>query len=854
MSIASQRNPLTGEKELINISAGDTFYRIGGEAANRYASPDPVVVNPPSSFVSGVSSFPTPLPQQNSFSVPPPSSINVGGPQSQTVEKAPDVNLPFTTNISNVNEAESSVSEGMNAVQDSIQNITNIGNQDPLLRASRFRDDRSTSEAEQQNTRALDLLEQGATEGFEVDRQMRNRALQEADLSGSANILAQSQRAAADPFMTEGAKQAQMSELNRQQGIARSKLSSDLTIAAQERAFNALNSLVDASLNRATLDEQQYQADINNAFKQINQELSAAVSAGEITVRDAANRISLFNTAVNERIANADRMMQAQIGLARNEIEKEKLELDRDKFNDIAIGTATSLLYTQITDLQNQGKDVFDNQIARSQYEIMMSLYGHEVDWSDEDDQEAWRNHIENTPAYSERSIREAKESIGYDQMDQEEQKQWDLWFNDAQTIAATGVQMNVDEETGTIVFSDVDGNEISRYEATTVENDGVETIEYEPAATLPPLTDMTPDAITEKQLDQMGESDLRDYIFQHDLNIPNSDNMDAQELRGAILNGISTNISFGDDGDAFAVKVEDTPFGDIEIPSIDPATDLTNLANRDAIEGFEQLNKIFPDGEDPEYSFFGNKSSTLDDFENFVRNNDTFSMNDLEPVSSGGDFDQNLRAIIELSNNNLLKMSYKEEGGVLVRRTDSEIESIKNRMLEEKQNYDDAYDMTINAIIEEPQVYAGSITLLDNSMQRTIRNSLEQNDSVNSFSPAYETNTDKTDSLELKSMPDEGELFNFDGQTWYLKEKKEKGLYGKNATIYTLETFPGGHEQKFATAEIGFTLDEGTYYLGGAYATRHNCFCYYNGGNSVTPIFIDNKNVADLNVVYGYD
>jgi hypothetical protein len=196
-------------------------------------------------------------------------------------------------------------------VQSAITGINTAANRNVFDISKTFSTNRPVSDAEKLNSDSLKMLQEGATEGFAVDRTLASRALQESDLQGAANIQAQSMRSAMNPNLTEGAKQAQMSETTRQQGIARSKLSGDLTIAAQERAFTALQQLTTASLQRASFDEAKYQADLTNAFADIKIGLDAAIAKGNISVQDAANQISLFNTAITDENADNDRALQA---------------------------------------------------------------------------------------------------------------------------------------------------------------------------------------------------------------------------------------------------------------------------------------------------------------------------------------------------------------------------------------------------------------------------------------------------------------------------------------------------------------------------------------------------------------
>ena len=87
-----------------------------------------------------------------------------------------------------------------------------------------------------------------------VDELIQNRSLTGFDASAATTSLAQAQRIAQNPNLTEGAKQAAVAELNRRIGIDRSNLVGSLTEAAQERAYQATRDYANYSMEVALND------------------------------------------------------------------------------------------------------------------------------------------------------------------------------------------------------------------------------------------------------------------------------------------------------------------------------------------------------------------------------------------------------------------------------------------------------------------------------------------------------------------------------------------------------------------------------------------------------------------------
>lgn len=210
--------------------------------------------------------------------------------------------------------------------RDKIEDIANKGVTQETM--NKFASLRPKNEFEDKFTTGLDRLNQYAEGKSLVDETIANKYIGKFDASAASANMAQAQRIASNPYLSTGAKQAAMQETNRTAATQRSELVSDLSAKAQERAYEATKDYANMTLQAAQYKEDQYRTDLSAATNEVNTQINAAISSGNLASNEISNNINVWNTKVNTQIQDLNRSLSALVSSGQLTSDQAKMRMD----------------------------------------------------------------------------------------------------------------------------------------------------------------------------------------------------------------------------------------------------------------------------------------------------------------------------------------------------------------------------------------------------------------------------------------------------------------------------------------------------------------------------------------------
>jgi hypothetical protein len=185
---------------------------------------------------------------------------------------------------------------------------------------------RPTNQYEQELRTGINQLKDYTTGNSQVDRTIANRALNRFDASQGAANLSQAQRIASNPYLSTGAKQAGIAELNRVAGAQRSELTGQLAQQSQERAFTATDKYATLSLQASEYEENKFKTDVGIVSDNLNRELNANIAAGNIETTQLSNAVNVWGTQIQTKVADANRSLNAAVAIGTLTTDQAKLQ------------------------------------------------------------------------------------------------------------------------------------------------------------------------------------------------------------------------------------------------------------------------------------------------------------------------------------------------------------------------------------------------------------------------------------------------------------------------------------------------------------------------------------------------
>jgi hypothetical protein len=248
-------------------------------------------------------------------------------------------------NINDVEQPNIDLSQSISGITDAGRGILNTDIQNFNTNI------RPTNEYEEPLKQSISGLTDYARGQSQVDRNISNQLLQRFDASAATQNLAQAQRIASNPYLTQGAKNAAIMELQRTTGTQKANLVGQLAQQSQERAFTASQKLTDVLQNAAQFKEAEFMDTMNILSNDLNRELQAKIAAGNLTQSEAAMQLDKYKTDLNA-VFNS-----------------KQLELDKLKSLDTYTLSSTELDLRKI-DLQNTQIDMWQGIAANAILEM----------------------------------------------------------------------------------------------------------------------------------------------------------------------------------------------------------------------------------------------------------------------------------------------------------------------------------------------------------------------------------------------------------------------------------------------------------------------------------------------------
>ena len=160
---------------------------------------------------------------------------------------------------------------------------------------------------------AIGLLRDYSIGQSEVDRKIAEGQLADFDAASKANIVAERQKLLTDPTLSDSAKRAALGVLNRNVGIARSKLQSEIAKTAADRAFLASEKYAAASQGAAEFNEGQFNNDILAVSNMWGKKIDAITAAGGLRGTEIQADITKESTITDILGDNANRALSAAV-------------------------------------------------------------------------------------------------------------------------------------------------------------------------------------------------------------------------------------------------------------------------------------------------------------------------------------------------------------------------------------------------------------------------------------------------------------------------------------------------------------------------------------------------------------
>jgi len=272
-------------------------------------------------------------------------------------------NKSSTSGISRVSGFDTSINtSGLNDINtdfsDISSGITEAGRgitKDDIIK---FNINRPDNEYEGLLNKSISGLQDYAAGTSKIDRTIANQYLNKFDASTAANTMAQAQRIASQPFITEGAKNAALMEMQRTAGSQKSQLIGELAKQSQERAFTASQKLTDVLQNAANYKEEQFRTALTSIGSDLDRELQAKISTGEITIKEASMQLEKYGIELNAVIQGKQLELTKLTGLDNFDIAMKQLGITEDELKIKAAELGVSI------ENLNNNKLLIEEQIA----------------------------------------------------------------------------------------------------------------------------------------------------------------------------------------------------------------------------------------------------------------------------------------------------------------------------------------------------------------------------------------------------------------------------------------------------------------------------------------------------------
>ena len=151
----------------------------------------------------------------------------------------------------------------------------------------------------------LDTLHSYTTGDSQADRTAANIALNRFDATAATSNISLAQKMSQTPGMTAGATNVAAAGANRDQAIARSNLSGQLAIAAQDRAYKAVGDFLTQSMAGATLKNTEYQDAVKDAQADYSAAITAAHDSGSMSIADVQAHVSANSAAITDSLLSS---------------------------------------------------------------------------------------------------------------------------------------------------------------------------------------------------------------------------------------------------------------------------------------------------------------------------------------------------------------------------------------------------------------------------------------------------------------------------------------------------------------------------------------------------------------------
>jgi hypothetical protein len=212
-----------------------------------------------------------------------------------------------------------------------------------------------------------------------VDQTIANKAEQNFKSTQAVNTIANAQRIASNPYLTQGARNAAIMESNRVSGSQYAQLEGDLAQQAQERAYTASTKLVDVLQNAAQLDEQMFVDNITAIQNDLSRELQASIANGSLTATEVSMNLEKWgkqlDSVISDRNYELDKLkVLGDMAIGDQTIQQQQIANQNTKINLWQTTAANAVLELKNTNPNVTVSDIMSNTNSYA-YQALKNTY-----------------------------------------------------------------------------------------------------------------------------------------------------------------------------------------------------------------------------------------------------------------------------------------------------------------------------------------------------------------------------------------------------------------------------------------------------------------------------------------------
>lgn len=241
-------------------------------------------------------------------------------------------NIGDTGNVAIDTSTPEEIANLNRSITNRVENIAGLGKKqvtkDDISRMSSLRPE---NQYEKDLATGVGMVKDYAMGNSQIDRTIANRLLNRFDASQGAASLAQAQRIASNPMLSEGGKQVAAAEAQRMAGSQRAELTGQLAQQSQERAFTSAEKYTQLAQTAAQYNETKFQNDFKNVTDEITREIDTLSKAGTLELGQLGQSVDMWGKRIDSMQSDAARALNAAVAIGQIDQKEADLRLDKIK-------------------------------------------------------------------------------------------------------------------------------------------------------------------------------------------------------------------------------------------------------------------------------------------------------------------------------------------------------------------------------------------------------------------------------------------------------------------------------------------------------------------------------------------